>query len=46
MKRLLISMDSSVFSVLKALPTTEESVNAEGTENTEKEKVLSSREVE
>jgi hypothetical protein len=46
MKRLLTSMDSSVFSVLKALPTTEESFNAEGTENTEKEKVLSSREVE
>ena len=46
MKRLLISMDSSEFSVLKALPTTEESFNAEGTENTEKAKVLSSREVE
>jgi hypothetical protein len=46
MKRLLISMDYSVFTMLKQLPTTEESFNAEGTENTEKGKVLSSREVE
>jgi hypothetical protein len=46
MKRLLISTDFSVFSVLKPLPTTEERSSTQDTENTEKAKGPSSREVE
>jgi hypothetical protein len=46
MKRLFISIGFPVSSVLKPLTTIGESFDTEDTENTQKAKVLSSREVE